>query len=409
MFDSEVSRLMQQWRDGGLQLDLVGSPSALLADWKRDLDRREMITRPRFVSMVRALSASVLHVSSHAPSFDGVFSPGDMHKRLEAHGYKCSLRQVKSALRMSPIVDHVGHGQYEVTDTDSFDMRLRQRLQGAIAKTHYGRKLPLWVYGDSDGVSDKLYSEIERRELHLTKEDGRLVIDRIEAEIDMLIESADAPFAIPDDAGDLRAWWWLQNISEWDKATRGDIYERTGFAPRQQPAIRKLTGCIARARWRYVEAESPQAARALSNEPCFAMPAKYRGQYKLQLASQYGYAGGEVEIMKALDDERKVQYPSTIKDKAIHDENCTLPAPELPTVADDDTIDSVPFITRALWYTMLDSETTTIDEWRGKVVTLAAIEAYLVSLPAPGNLSKSDGLPPPADMLRLDDGTEIPF
>ena len=277
----------------------------------------------------------------------------------------------------------------------------------------YGHKLPLWVYGDSDGTCrDPLYGQIEWRELHMTKEEGTRLnrLNQIEAEIDMLFLSADAPFAIPDDAGDLRAWWWLQNVSEGDKATRGDIYERTGFAPRQQPAIRKLTGCVSRARWRYVEADTPQAARALSKERCYAMPAKFQGQYKLQLPSQYGYAGGEVEILKALDDERKVQKASTIREKEdIVDGYCTLPAPELPTVADDDAIDSVPFITRALWYTMLDKGTTTIDEWRGKVVTLAAIEAYLVSLPAPGNLSKSDGLPPPADMLRLDDGTEIPF
>ena len=359
------------------------------------LERRAIITRPRFVSMIRALNASELHVTASAPHFEGVFAPSDMHSHLERRGYKCSIRQVKNALQTSPIIDHVGHGKYQMTDNPTFGMRLRARLEGAIAKTLYRRKLPAWVYGDSVDVSDSLYGGIERRELHMSKEDADKALRTIDSESDMLWDSIDLqPFTIPDDAGDLRAWWWKLNISEGDKLARGDIYERTGFAPRQQPAIRNLAGGISRARFRYVEADTAQQARAMSKERCYAMPAKFQNQWKLQLPSEYGYSGGQVEMLKALDDDRKVQKTSTIRDKDIADKNCTMPAPILPEVAETDTIHSESFVTRALWYTMLDKGITTKEAWAGKEVTLEAIEAHLMALP---------------DMIQLDDGTEIPF
>ena len=344
-----------------------------------------------------------LHVTAYAPQFERDFTPAEMLALLSSKGYKITAKTVARALARSPIIDKVSYSKYRVTDVATFDMRLFERLIIGIQKRIYGRKLPLQNYAELSSVGESLHDHIETKHAHLSKKETAKAKARVEAETRHFINALhEGDFELPTDlrVDDLRAWWWKRKLPENTIATRSEIYRRTGFDDQRQRTIQCGVGAVSDARYAYVEADSAVEACEMHSEPCFAMyvdNGQHAGKYKLQLPNRYGYEGGEVDTLKADKESRRTfSHPRKAK-KKLGSENVRVQKPILPKVKDTDTIQSESFITNALYNTLIDMGITTATEWAGKEVTLEAIEAYLAAIPEP------------ADMIELDDGTEIPF
>ena len=336
---------------------------------------------------------------------------------LDKRGAKGSESAIKHGLSECPVVERVGHGRYRLVESDVMTKRLKADAERAILKAVYGRRMTLEAYGDSDDVTEQLYAGIEDGGHHLTRAAAQKVTKRVRAEMDSLME-ADGVYDIEAwwTEGDFDAWWYARLVENGEIATQGDLYKRTGFAPRQQLSVRKRSGFVSMRREIIVQADNPHDAREQSKERCAAIPMT-DGRFKLQLPSQHLVpgSGAELDETAALTAEQydkqakcKKRRPKTQEE--IDDAFCTLPPPKLPVVAHTDGIESKAFITRALWYTLIDDGVIKAADWRGREVTLEALEAALRG-DAFCTLPENKIVQPPADGIVILDvgGIEIPF
>ena len=314
------------------------------------------------------------------------FSAADVYRALtDRNAIDTSERTVRGWMRDCVMLESAGN-RWAFTDKATITMRLEVRLARRQQRIQYARQLPLEAYADDDGYDliDDLRGD--RRDPQYEGADWD--------DLRFGYEPVEMPATFK--AG-FMAWWYDGRLSDGETVGRPELTQRTGLTAHQQkkahsrlryPAPEQHSAIVA-------AATASEAIRISGLQSSFAFRVS---EFEWQVNGANTYHKTERQLFDIREDvlPEKTADPS----KAAP----SKPAKRPPILPDIDPYDCDPygaaFRTRALFYEWQDNGLLDVDDWRGKVVTLAGLVEYQ---------REKQAKPVSADYRRWEASIDIPF
>lgn len=329
------------------------------------------------------------------------FTKADIWRGCESMNLGLAKSSVYRAIESCIAIEPIDETHYRMVADFDIETRLHTRLIEHLAKRRYKNRIPLYVLGDNDSVSNESYVSAETMRGN-DPEPGPVYAK-------FTTGNTGVGMALPEkfDKRCPRAWWWRHWVREGAHMARNEIEFVTGWTAHEQKTAMKLAGGVSRENKAVVLADNEADAKRQADHIPSAFvrvmaidAATQKKRCVVQGPNTYGYEGGDVSNQIKRDQDKDAEtgdshFLTQGHGKTPASKNEKPPRPILPRVTKSHTIHSDEFIINALYREMREKGVVDATWMSGQAVTLDALLSRLREW--------KDA------HVRLEDGSSIPF